>query len=532
MACTDITPLQLSITDIQVLPNISDSYMRGIKAGIGESVQDIVVLPWPELNNTWIYDTSPYCDETIIWNDLICEVRRGNLYVEDNSASFAKEDDVKSAGGASLETQGNGSELGISKLLTSSLGGTETFGFESGSMLHGFPIGIPRLNWDHGYTMLHAMGMGANSTILNALYESKQIGSRVWSFFWGRESINRDRALDGSLVLGGYDQQKTIGANYSQTLDYSDSTGCWTGMKVIVASIQLNFRNGSDIDMLPPNTSLDVCLVPQRQLLLEAPQSLVDTFEDLTGMANRGRSFGLHWSAYLYDAVNSFDGDITISLSNGLDVRIDNSQYLVPFVEIQRNGSRVFNTSTNELLVNGIDDQPATLGRYFFTAAYLMVNHDESTFTLWRANPSTATTLVSLTNSETHSCDNNSTQSTGQATLRESNHLGKGTIAGIAVGALVFVLILTLAIFFYLRSRKHKAVVRSEETAVAGQGQLDKAINGHFSDQEPSARSQELYGSFPVVKESNTQGPPTLYELPGGQGRWEMEASHNKLVSR
>ncbi|KAI1270375.1 aspartic peptidase domain-containing protein [Xylariaceae sp. FL1019] len=531
MACTDITPLQLPITDIQVLPNIPDSYMRGIKAGVGDPVQDIVVLPWAELNNTWIYDTTPYCDETIIWNDLICDIRRGDLYDEGNSTTFAKEDDVKSAGGASIETQGNGSELGISKLLTSSLGGTETFGFESGSSLHEFPIGIPRLNWDHGYTMLHAMGMGANSTLLNALYESKQIGARAWSFFWGRESIDPDGSLDGSLVLGGYDQQKTIGANYSQALDYSDSTGCWTGMKVIIASIQLNFRNGSDIDMLPPNTSLDVCLVPQRQLLLEAPHSLIDTFEDLTGMTNRGTSFGLHWTAFLYDAVNSFDGDMTISLSNGLNVRIDNSQYLVPFVEIQRNGSRVFNTSTTELLINGVVDQPATLGRYFFTAAYLMVNHDENIFTLWRANPSTESKLVPAINRRANSCDNNTAQ-TDQASFREPYHLSKGIIAGITLGSLGLILVLIFAIIFYLRSRKRKAVSPSEKTAIAGGGQRDQAIDERFSDQGPLPKSQELYGSFPTTKGLNSQGRPALYELPGGQGRWEMEASCNTLVSR
>ena len=26
------------------------------------------------------------------------------------------------------------------------------------------PIGIPRLRWDNGYTILHAFGMGSNST--------------------------------------------------------------------------------------------------------------------------------------------------------------------------------------------------------------------------------------------------------------------------------------------------------------------------------------------------------------------------------
>lgn len=45
--CRDIAPIQLPVTDIQVLPDVPDSFMRGIAAKLGTPSQDIVMLPWP-----------------------------------------------------------------------------------------------------------------------------------------------------------------------------------------------------------------------------------------------------------------------------------------------------------------------------------------------------------------------------------------------------------------------------------------------------------------------------------------------------
>ena len=106
--------------------------------------------------------------------------------------------------------------------------------------------------------------------------------------------------LDGQVVLGGYDQSKVLGQNHTQALDYS-STGCWTGMKLTVADIVVNSRQGDDISILPANTALPVCIVPQRQLLLEAPADLYGAFENATETNNTGLSFGLHWGAHLFN---------------------------------------------------------------------------------------------------------------------------------------------------------------------------------------------------------------------------------------
>lgn len=46
LASCDVEPVALPIQDVQVDPNVPDSYMRGIPAKLGTPSQDIVMLPW------------------------------------------------------------------------------------------------------------------------------------------------------------------------------------------------------------------------------------------------------------------------------------------------------------------------------------------------------------------------------------------------------------------------------------------------------------------------------------------------------
>lgn len=182
------------------------------------------------------------------------------------------------AGGASQETNEHGAEHGIPKLLSQSLDGDDTIAVGSTSMSN-FPIGIPRLGWEAGYTILHALGMGSNSAFLNGLMQAGTIASRVWSIFWGRMWV--EDWLDGSMVLGAYDSALVTGKNYTQALDYSNETGCWTGMLVTISDIELNYPDGTEVSTIPEHYALPVCIVPHRQLLNEAPASIRETFDSV-----------------------------------------------------------------------------------------------------------------------------------------------------------------------------------------------------------------------------------------------------------
>ncbi|KAF4947653.1 hypothetical protein FSARC_13914 [Fusarium sarcochroum] len=517
----DTKPLSLPIRDVQILPNVKNSFMTGIPAKVGSREQDIVLLPWAELNNTWIYDEQPYCDKTVIWNDRICQIRRGRLFNEEESKSFQKASDIGDAGGSTDEVSLQGSEAGIKKLVSTSLAGTDNITLEGAPAVEDFPIGIPRLKWDAGYTMLHPLGLGSNSTYLNALKAAGTISSRVWSIFWGRMWVKTP--INGSLVLGGYDEEKVIGKNYTAPLVYDDYIGCWTGMKVTVSDIRVNFRDGSDRSIFPSNTALPCCIVPQRQLLLEAPGAYVSKFEQVTGFNHTDFSYGLHWSARLFDDDKAFDGDITFHLDSGLQVRVPNDQYIVPSVDIDRSGARVTKPDVKELLMNGVADQPATLGRYFLTAAYLMVNHDAGTFTLWQANPSEKSKLVRVFDEDTaEKCGEDASgivQPTASATPAEGKETistddseaasspSGAVIGGAVAGAVVGLGVMGLGIFLLLRRRR---IVKSAKEQPPTEIQV-KDEKGFSSTWSPP---QEMPGSKPMPPEIQGQSH-FVYELDG-----------------
>ncbi|KAH6867716.1 aspartic peptidase domain-containing protein [Thelonectria olida] len=482
------------IRDVQVIPEVDDSFIKRIPARIGSPEQDIVIMPWA--------------------------IRRGGLYEETEPDTFQKASDVGDAGGSTNEATFQGSEVDIKKLVSTSLGGTDNLTVEGSWSLEEFPIGIPRLKWDAGYTLLHPLGLGSNSTYLNALRAAEKVSSRVWSIFWGRMWVKDP--IDGSLVLGGYDEEKVIGKNYTAPLVYDDYTGtggCWTGMKVTVSDIRVNFRDGSDKSIFPSNTALPCCLVPQRQLLLEAPGSYVDKFEQETGFNHTDTSYGIHWSARLFGADKVFDGDITFHLNSGLQVRVPNDQYIVPFVDIDRNGSRITKPNVRELLMSAVGSQPATLGRYFLTAEYLMVNHDAGTFTLWQANPSNSNKLVRVFSEETaEKCGGEASgvvqpsattapeegqESDKAETTQEpeaSSSPSGAVIGGAVAGAVVGMALIGLGIFYFLRGRRNAAP--AAVTTVAA-----RMPDGKY----------KIQGSHPMPPEMQGQSH-FVYEMDGTAG--------------
>lgn len=168
---------------------------------------------------------------------------------------------------------------------------------------------------------------------------------------------------------------------------------------------------------------------------------------------------------------------MTITLKSGLSVRVPNSQFLTPFVDIADNGSRIYNESIKEFLYDSIGDQSPTLGRYFLTAAYLMVDHDDETFTLWQANATTESNLVSIVSDTTESSCNSTqsgssgTDGTGSSSSSSSNGSdsstgGKsstGAIAGGVVGGVIALAAIAAGVFLVMRRRKRRGQIPPSE---------------------------------------------------------------------
>jgi hypothetical protein len=157
----------------------------------------------------------------------------------------------------------------------------------------------------------------------------------------------------------------------------------------------------------------------------------------------------------------SYSGDFTIKLSSGLSVRIPNNQLIVPERVVSPSGDIIANGSSPNLVINvikeiNINDQ-LHLGRQFLSAAYVMLNEDTSSFTLWQANPTMKESLVAVdgrNNPLWSNCSVNQPDGTsrGSRTVK----LSAGAIAGTVVGATLAVLAIAAGAFFILKNRKKK----------------------------------------------------------------------------
>lgn len=220
-----------------------------------------------------------------------------------------------------------------------------------------------------------------------------------------------------------------------------------------------------------------------------------------------------------------YDGDLTIALSNGLTIRIPNSQLIVPSEEIARNGSMITEPNRMELPINRLGTQPATLGRFFFTSAYLMVDHEADTFTLWQANPTAKSNLVPISHAK-DSCASEATEGgagdgtsgsdrTGDASgsgsgSGDTNTPGSGdepassktpiaAIAGGVVGGVGALAIIGAVAFFLMRRRR-----RTADSGKGSTGEVSEGDNTRGFAPPPGQGVGEL----------ESQYQPTMGELP------------------
>ncbi|KAM5384578.1 hypothetical protein ACJZ2D_001323 [Fusarium nematophilum] len=115
--------------------------------------------------------------------------------------------------------------------------------------------------------------------------------------------------------------------------------------------------------------------------------------------------------------------------------------------------------STQELLVDSTGSRTSTLGRHFLTSAYLMVDHDSESCTLWQANPSSKSKPVPVgsNNSSRKKTSSAEDAALGQRPSSESESgLYKGATASIVVGVLTGLGLLGVAVFFFLPAKNSK----------------------------------------------------------------------------
>lgn len=306
-ACNAPSPISLPITDV-LLSN--GQRRRGIPGAIGTPAQNFAFMPQKYvslrsgtaivtvddnsfLNDTWAYNTSdPFCFNGT--TSTQCLTQRGGQYDPSASSSSHGNLSVYAAEGSASDTfREVATHIWFNNFATDELSvGNTTLG--------NFPIGMPGFDYGGLFDTQANIGLGVNSTILNALKDGGHIASRVYSYWWGIDSTSSSLAMDGQLVLGGYDQAKATGANVTgQILPWT--LACPSGMYVTVTNMILGFPNGTTADMLWPST-LSACLQPDFPTVISLRGNpYFDNFENLTGTSSVNNSHGIYWWAPVYE---------------------------------------------------------------------------------------------------------------------------------------------------------------------------------------------------------------------------------------
>ena len=111
------------------------------------------------------------------------------------------------------------------------------------------------------------LGMGKESSLLTVLRNKGLIASRSYSLDWGKTGTTLEHQADGQLVIGGLDENKAAGENYTTKLDYNSP--CPTGMILSISDMTLEFPNGTSASIMASGIgqSVNYCLAPEYPII-------------------------------------------------------------------------------------------------------------------------------------------------------------------------------------------------------------------------------------------------------------------------
>ncbi|KAF2120190.1 aspartic peptidase domain-containing protein [Lophiotrema nucula] len=441
--------------------------VRGIAMGVGSTYENISMFASADYNETYIYGQKGFCDNDL--SSAACLSFRGGAYDKTQSTTQISIGSRRASDGFDADWIADGLQLA------------------SNASLSNFGFGIPQQDLNQQFTSQAQLGLGRNSSFLRALEAAGYINTKVYSIFWGLVGGPPEKQTSGSLVLGGLDKALLADPSNNFTAPLFFGSKCGTGMLVAISDISLNWPNGTDVSIFlgSQSAAIQACVSPSFAGLMSMPFDYYQNFMLLAGGeypsgGEEERSTGINYFTMLFDPENVYYGGLTITIQNSISIRIPNTELVVPDIHISSSGSLASNSSVRNLVINSMqsenkDDLPV-LGRLFMSSAYLMVNQESDTFSIWQADTGAKTPeLVALGKDNAMGeevCDgaaNTTTagsmppSSTGSATSlpqeKASKNLSGGAIAGIVIGLLAVALAVGVVVFLVLRRRRRDTEV-------------------------------------------------------------------------
>ncbi|EXJ54263.1 hypothetical protein A1O7_09601 [Cladophialophora yegresii CBS 114405] len=487
---------------------------RGLEIQLGTPSQPLAVAVSSCRNNSYFYDQSPQCGSLV--TDT-CIANRGGAFNENLSSTLTSD--------AGFGAFGN-RDPQLTMDDTTMLVNTDTFSVNSSFAIEQFQFGVPREDVGD----FSVLGLAKDSSLLSMLRNAGDIASLSYSLYWGQTGTSPEHQLDGGLVIGGLDMAKAVGQNYTTSLNRASA--CPSGMLVSVSDMTLEFPNGTSASIMGTGVgqTVNYCILPEYPLITMPldlwdqwvaayPQSATDGNADARA-GGQPNVWGL-----VYPPSLAFDGDLKITIDNSLDITIPGHQLVQYYYTFDDNGDAVVNGSVLELMINPLQDVNKNdlpqFGMTFLQAAYLHVNFDDDTFTLWQANPTDSESLVavgqsvlgcSATPTTATTSSSRSAVATASPTHTPNATLSSGTIAAIAVCVVVAVALVAGATFWVL-ARRRRSLRRG--AAAEGVRPSDKSETGGYPPM--LTQKPELDASNTGINHSQKRPQhvlPSVVELP------------------
>ncbi|KAI5803983.1 hypothetical protein DFH27DRAFT_388446 [Peziza echinospora] len=406
------------------------------------------------------------------------------------------------------------------------VGGTDAFrvystNTSSYSNLTAFPFYvITKHEEDAQPAKPNAIGLGPNSTFLDAMWRSGNIPGHGFGLEMGVYTWPKQDRLNTEIVFGGYNKNKIDGTVYEQDILYKNMEDPTRGALVVtVVDIALDVGKGEGpVSVFTKLSENKNTTQGQKDLAFEAQlETRVPWLEFPSEIAEKIRAMGnFTWDdqAKGYTKVPSgFAGTLTVRLSNGLEVKLDTDLF-----------SRAWNHSSatmsplrvykNFPLASG--SAFPTLGSRFMAAVYTMVNYETKDLALGRAGTLRLAKLNKGANSSeqdfvsfcapippaghgtnnTETIDPDTTDGPGGAEKTENSKKktpSKGVIIGAAVGGVAFIILVALLFKVFHRRRSTQTFATPLMELYGSDGHRGGQMQPHTQEFPAGAPPVEMY---------------------------------------
>ncbi|KAI4210024.1 MAG: hypothetical protein LQ351_007074 [Letrouitia transgressa] len=370
----------------------------------------------------------------------------------------------------------------------------------------------------------------SSSSIMQLLHSQNLIPSLSFGYTAG--AIYHGQGVLGSFTLGGYDSSRFLRNNITFALGGRDGRSLETSLDTVFTNKPL--QGNATLLAQKISVTIDTNLP-----YLSLPQSACQRFE---------QAFGLQWdpSREIYlvnDTVHGQLRKLNPSLSFTLSQSAAGSINLtLPYGAFDLQGMRPwFSDGTNYFpLRRSSNDSEYTLGRAFLQEAYIFVDYEKLKFSVSQALFDTNHRKIVTVD---HSTVTNSTipqnaNSTNPQNTDNADGLSPGTIAGIAIGSSMALILIIAALIFLFRRRRNQRRQATDKSHATISGPIPYSPQGKESwPSSPtssgwhgpnSPSTGELHSTSPIqrleerldrlerktsVQSPSSREPPKAYEI-------------------